>query len=341
MFQFAHPEYLYLYFALPFVFALYIYLNIKKRKDVSKLGTLELVKQMMPELSLKRSYLKFWIVFSALILAILLVAGPQFGTKVEKVEKRGIELVIAVDVSNSMLARDVSPDRLSRAKQLLSRIIDARKEDQIALIVFAGDAYVQMPLTSDTQSAKLFLNSIDPSLVPVQGTVIGKAIELGVNSFSSDKNVDKAMILITDAEDHEGNAMEIAKRAGDSGIMVNVIGIGSVDGSPIPESQYSNNFKTDTEGNIVVSKLNEEMAREIAQNGKGLFVQADNTNSAMNALESELDKLQKKDMESLSYSEYDEKFPIVAWILLVVLIVEVCIFDKKNRLFKNVRIFKR
>ena len=341
MFQFAHPEYLYLFFALPFVFAIYIYLNIKKRKDVSKLGTLELVKQMMPELSLKRSYLKFWIVFTALALGVLLVAGPQFGTKVEKVEKRGIELVIAIDVSNSMLARDVSPDRLSRAKQLLSRIIDTRKDDQIALIVFAGDAYVQMPLTSDTQSAKLFLNSIDPSLVPVQGTVIGKAIELGVNSFSSDKEVDKAMIIITDAEDHEGNAMEIAKRAGDSGIMINVIGIGSVDGSPIPESQYSNSFKTDTESNIVVTKLNEQMAREIAQNGKGLFVHANNTNSAMNALEDELDKLQKKDMESLAYSEYDEKFPIIAWILLVVLIVEVCIFDKKNRLFRNVRIFKR
>src|SRR5690554_2531880 len=153
MFRFAHPEYLYLFIALPFVFAIYIYLNIKKRKDVSRIGTLDLVKRMMPELSLKRSYLKFWIIFLALVLGILLVAGLQFGTKVEKVEKRGIELVIAVDVSNSMMARDVAPDRLSRAKQMLSRIIDSRKDDQIALIVFAGDAYVQMPLTSDTQSA--------------------------------------------------------------------------------------------------------------------------------------------------------------------------------------------
>ncbi|MDD2474809.1 MAG: VWA domain-containing protein [Dysgonamonadaceae bacterium] len=341
MFRFAHPEYLYLYIALPFVIVIYIYLNIKKRKDVTKLGSLDLVKQMMPELSLKRSYLKFWIVFVALILGVFLVAGPQFGTKVEKVEKRGIELVIAIDVSNSMLARDVTPDRLSRAKQLLSRIIDARKNDKIALIVFAGEAYVQMPLTTDTQSAKLFLNSINTNLVPVQGTVISKAIDLGINSFSSDKDVDKAMILITDSEDHEGDAIQIAKRAGDAGIMVNVMGIGSVDGSPIPESQYSNNFKTDTEGNVVVTKLNEEMAREIAHNGKGLFVQADNTNTAINALEAELDKLQTKQMESLAYSEYDEKFPIIAWILLIVLIVEVCIFDKKNRIFRNVRIFKR
>lgn len=341
MFRFAHPEFLYLFIALPFVVAIYIYLNIKKRKDVSKLGTLELVKQMMPELSLKRSYLKFWIIFAALVLGLLLVAGPQFGTKVEKVDKKGIELVIAIDVSNSMLARDVTPDRLSRAKQLLSRIIDARKDDQVALIVFAGEAYVQMPLTSDTQSAKLFLNSIDPSLVPIQGTVIGKAIDLGINSFSSDKDVDKAMILITDSEDQEGDAMQMAKKASDAGIMVNVIGIGSVDGSPIPESQYSSNFKTDTEGNIVVSKLNDQMAREIAQNGKGLYVQADNSNSAMNALDDALDKLQKKEMGSLSYSEYDEKFPIIAWMLLIVLVFEVCIFDKKNRLFRNFRIFKR
>ena len=341
MFRFAHPEYLYLFIALPFVVAVYIYLNIKKRKDVSKMGTLHLVKQMMPELSLKRSYLKFWFIFAALVLGILLVAGPQFGSKAEHVEANGIELVIAIDVSNSMLARDVKPDRLSRAKQLLSRIIDARREDKVGLIVFAGEAYVQMPLTTDTQSAKLFLNSIDPTLVPVQGTVISKAIDLGINSFSSDKDVDKAMIIITDSEDHEGDVVQMAKRASNAGIMVNVVGIGSVEGSPIPESKYSNSFKTDTEGNIVVTKLNEEMGIEIAQAGKGLFVRADNTNTAINALEDELDKLQKKDMGSMVYSEYDEKFPIIAWLLLIVLIIEVCIFDKKNRLFKNVRIFKR
>ena len=341
MFRFAHPEYLYLFIALPFVFAIYIYLNIKKRRDVSTIGALDLVKQMMPELSLKRSYLKFWLIFTALVLGVLLVAGPQFGTKAEKVETRGIELVIAIDVSNSMLARDVKPDRLSRAKQLLSRIIDARKEDKVALIVFAGEAYVQMPLTTDTQAAKLFLNSIDPSLVPVQGTVISNAIELGMNSFSSDTDVDKAMVIITDSEDHEGDAVRIAKRASDAGIMVNVVGIGSTEGSPIPESQYSNNYKTDVEGNIVVTKLNEDMAREIAQSGKGLFVYADNTNVAMTALEDELDKLQKKDMGSMVYSEYNEKFPIIAWMLLVILIIEVCIFDKRNRLFRNVRIFKR
>ncbi|BBD44264.1 MAG: VWA domain-containing protein [Petrimonas sp.] len=340
MFRFENPEYLYLFIAMPFLVALYIYLNIRKRNDVKKLGVLSTVKKMMPELSLKRSYLKFWLIFAALCTGIIMIARPQFGTKVENVEKEGIELVIAIDVSNSMLARDVSPDRLSRAKQILSRIIDVRKNDKVALIVFAGEAYVQMPLTSDTQSAKLFLNTIDPSLVPVQGTAIAEAITLGVSSFSGDQDVDKAMILITDGEDHEGNANEAARQASDAGIMINVIGIGSVEGTPVPESEYSNNYRTDSGGQVVVSRLNEQMAQEIAQNGKGLYVQADNSNTAVRALETELNELETKKTTSLSYSEYDEKFPFFAWILLIILIVEFLIYDKKNPLFKNIRLFR-
>ncbi len=340
MFRFENPEYLYLFIAMPFLVALYIYLNVRKRNDVKRLGMLSTVKRMMPELSLKRSYLKFWLIFAALCTGIFMIARPQFGTKVENVEKEGIELVIAIDVSNSMLARDVSPDRLSRAKQILSRIIDVRKNDKVALIVFAGEAYVQMPLTSDTQSAKLFLNTIDPSLVPVQGTAIAEAITLGVSSFSGDRDVDKAMILITDGEDHEGNANDAAKQASDAGIMINVLGIGSVEGTPVPESEQSNNYRTDSEGKVVVSRLNEQMAQEIAQNGKGLYVQADNSNTAIRALETELNELETKKTASLSYSEYDEKFPFFAWILLIILIVEFLIYDKKNPLFKNIRLFR-
>ena len=330
MFRFENPEYLYLFIAMPFLVALYIYLNVRKRNDVKKLGMLSTVKRMMPELSLKRSYLKFWLIFAALCTGIFMIARPQFGTKVENVEKEGIELVIAIDVSNSMLARDVSPDRLSRAKQILSRIIDVRKNDKVALIVFAGEAYVQMPLTSDTQSAKLFLNTIDPSLVPVQGTAIAEAITLGVSSFSGDRDVDKAMILITDGEDHEGNANDAAKQASDAGIMINVLGIGSVEGTPVPESEQSNNYRTDSEGKVVVSRLNEQMAQEIAQNGKGLYVQADNSNTAIRALETELNELETKKTASLSYSEYDEKFPFFAWILLIILIVVYQEFDNQN-----------
>lgn len=340
MFRFGSPEFLYLLIALPILVAFYVWMNIRKRNDVKKLGTLSLLKQMMPELSLKRSYLKFWIIFFVFTLGIFMLARPQFGTKVETVNKKGIELVIAIDVSNSMLARDVSPDRLSRAKQLLSRIIDERKDDQVALIVFAGEAFVQMPMTSDTQSAKLFLSTIDPSLVPVQGTAIADAINLGVNSFSSEKDVDKAMILITDGEDHEGNAIEAAKQAADKGIMINILGIGSPQGSPVPLNENSSDFKTDMQGNIVLSKLNEQICKDIAAAGKGLYVQVDNSNTALRILQSELDKLQTKDSQTLSYSEYDEKFPIFAWMILILLIFEILIYDKKNPLFKNIQLFK-
>lgn len=340
MFRFENPEYLYLFIAMPFVVALYVFLNIKKRNDVKRLGFLATVKRMMPELSLKRSYLKFWLIFAALCSGIIMIARPQFGTKVENVEKEGIELVIAIDVSKSMLARDASPDRLTRAKQILSRLIDVRRNDKVALIVFAGEAYVQMPLTSDTQSAKLFLNSIDTNIVPVQGTALAEAINLSVNSFSSDKDVDKAIVLITDAEDHEGSAYEVAKVASDNGIMVNVIGIGSTDGTPLPESEFSDRYKSDNDGQVVVTRLNEQIAQQIAKNGKGLYIQADNSNAAINALEAELNNLQSKKTSTLSYSEYDEKFTIFAWLMLIILIVEFLVYDKKNPIFKNVRLFK-
>ncbi len=340
MFRFGNPEYLWLFFLMPLLLALYIFLNIRKRKDVEKMGVRSTLKKMMPGLSLKRSYLKFWLIFAALCVGIFMVARPQFGTKVELVEKEGIELAIAMDVSNSMMAEDVSPNRLARAKQILTRLIDVRKNDKVALIVFAGEAYVQMPLTSDTQSAKIFLNSIDPSLVPIQGTAIGQAIGLGMSSFSSDQDISKAMIIITDGEDHEGNAATMAAEAAKAGITINVVGIGSPDGSPIPSPERGSNFMADNEGNVVVSRLNEQMGMEIAQSGEGIYVRADNSNNAVRALEARLDELDTGKTTSLSYSEYDEKFPILAWILLVLLIVEVLIYDMKNPLFRNVRLFE-
>ncbi|MDR2815207.1 MAG: VWA domain-containing protein [Proteiniphilum sp.] len=340
MFRFGNPEYLWLFFAMPLLLAIYIYLNVRKRKDVQKMGNLATLKMMMPELSLKRSYLKFWFIFAALCAGVFMIARPQFGTKVETVEKDGIELVIAIDVSNSMLAEDVSPNRLARAKQILSRLIDLRRNDKVALIVFAGEAYVQMPLTSDTQSAKIFLNTINPSLVPVQGTAIGQAISLGMSSFSSDQEMSKAMVIITDGEDHGGSAVNIAAEAAKAGVMINVLGIGSPEGSPIPAAEYGKNFMTDPEGNVVVSRLNEQMAMEIAQSGGGLYVRADNSNSAVRALETHLDELETGKITSLTYSEYDEKFTLFAWIVLIILLVEILVYDKKNPLFGNVRVFK-
>lgn len=340
IFKFANPEFLYLFFAIPVFIIGFILLNIAKRKSVEKLGTLALVKKMMPELSLKRSYLKFWVVMVAIGFGIIVLARPQFGTKVEKVDKKGIELVIAIDVSNSMLAEDIKPSRLTKAKQILTRIIDERKNDKVAIVVFAGEAFIQLPLTPDNQSAKLFLESIDPSLVPVQGTAIGSAIDMSMSCFSNDENIDKAIVLITDGEGLEGDAEGAAKRAADKGVHVNVVGIGTTEGSMIPLVAGSHEVKRDTQGQPVVTKLDEEMCRQIAKAGMGLYAHADNSNSALKSLEAELDKLQKKEIDGIAYSEYDEKFQIFAWAMLALLFLEVCIFDKKNRIFRNIRLFK-
>jgi len=340
VFRFANPEFLYLFFLIPVFIIGFIFLNIRKRKSVQKLGAISLVKRLMPELSLKRSYLKFWITLIAIGFGIIILARPQFGTKLEKVDKKGIELVVAIDVSNSMLAEDIKPSRLTKAKQMLTRIIDERKSDKVAIVVFAGEAFIQLPLTPDTQSAKLFLETINPDLVPVQGTAIGSAIDISMTCFSNDTDIDKAIVLITDGEGHEGDAEGAASRAAEKGVHVNVIGIGTTQGSMIPIAEGSTNVKRDTQGQPVITKLNEEMCRQIAKAGKGLYAHADNSNSALKALQAELEKLQKKEIDGVAYSEYDEKFQIFAWIMLILLLLEICIFDKKNRIFRNIRLFK-
>lgn len=340
MFKFANPEYLYLFFLAPVFIGGFIALNILKKKNVQKLGEIPLVKRMMPELSLKRSYLRFWIVLVALGFGIIVLARPQFGTKVEQVDKQGIELVIAIDVSNSMLAEDVKPNRLKRAKQMLTRIINERRNDKVAIVVFAGEAFIQLPLTADSQSAKIFLESINPSLVPLQGTVIGSAIDVSMSCFSNDKDIDRAIILITDGESHEGNAEAMAKKAADAGIHVNVVGIGSPQGAPVPVTEGSSRMRTDSQGNIVMSKLNEEIGKNVAKAGRGIYVVADNSNRALNDLTKALDELEKHDIEGVAYSEYDEKFHIFAWIMFALLLIDILIFDKKNRIFRNIRLFK-
>lgn len=340
VFKFANPEYLYLFFAIPVFIIGFIFLNIRKRKSVEKLGTLALVKKMMPELSLKRTYLKFWIVLVAIGFGIIVLARPQFGTKLEKLDKKGIELVIAIDVSNSMLAEDIRPSRLTKAKQMLTRIIDERRDDKVAIVVFAGEAYIQLPLTPDNQSAKLFLETINPDLVPVQGTAIGSAIDISMTCFSNDSEIDKAIVLITDGESHEGDAEQAAMRAAEQGVHVNVVGVGTAEGTVIPLAPGSNQVKRDTQGQPVVSKLNEEMCRQIAKAGQGLYAHADNSNSALKSLQAELEKLEKKEIEGVAYSDYDEKFQIFAWIMFILLFLEICIFEKKNRIFRNIKLFK-
>ena len=339
MFQFANPTYLYLLIALPLVALLYFYSNYRRKKRIEKYGDPALLEQLMPEVSKTRPNLKFWLVWAALGMLIFTLARPQFGSKMEKQKRSGVETIIALDISNSMLAEDITPSRLDKSKKLISRMVDEFTNDKVGLIVFAGDAFTQLPITTDYVSAKMFLESITPSLISSQGTNIGGAIQLALKSFTPQEGVGRAIIVITDGENHEGGALEAAKEAAEKGIQVYVLGIGSTDGSPIPSEEGGNEFRKDKDGNVIVTRLNEEMCRNIAQAGNGVYIRVDNSNSAQRALQKEIDKLAKNDVESMVYTEFDEQFQVIAWIALILLLAELLISEKKGNLIRNIKFF--
>lgn len=338
MFRFENPAYLYLLLLLPALIAFYLYSNYRRRRALRKFGDPELMASLMPDVSKYRPDVKFWLLFSAVSLFTLLLARPQFGSKQETVKRSGVEVMIALDISNSMLAQDVQPSRLERSKRIISRMVDEFQNDKVGLIVFAGDAFTQLPITSDYISAKMFLESINPSLITKQGTDIGAAIKLAVRSFTSQEGVGRTIIVITDGENHEGGVTEIIKVARDKGIQVNVMGVGNPDGSPIP-IEGTNDFRRDNKGNVVITRLNEEMCQEIAREGNGVYVRVDNSNNSQRRISQEIDKLAKADIETTVYTEYNEQFQAVAWLVLLLLLAELLILECKNPLFKNIRLF--
>lgn len=336
MFRFEDPAYLYLLLLLPILFLFYLYSNHRRRAAIRRFGDPDLMAQLMPDVSKYRPDVKFWLVFAALGLFVVLLARPQFGSKVENVKRRGIEVVIALDISNSMLCRDVQPSRLDKAKMLVSRLVDQMENDKVGMIVFAGDAFTQLPITSDYISAKMFLESINPSMITKQGTAIGAAIELAYNSFTSQKNVGKEIIVITDGENHEEGAEEAARAAAKKDIKVSVLGVGLPNGGPIP---MQGGFLRDGSGNVVVTRLDETMCQSLAKEGNGIYARVDNTDYAERAIENDMDKLAKADVESKVYSDYNEQFQAVAWVIFAVLLIEMLILERKNPLFKNIHLF--
>lgn len=340
MFRFGEPIYLYFLLIIPFLVVFYIYTNYRRRKKLRQYGDPELMAHLMPNVSKYRPDVKFWLVTAALVMVIFMLARPQFGSKMETVKRQGVETVVALDISNSMLAQDVTPSRLEKSKKLVSRLVETFNNDKVAMIVFAGEAFTQLPITSDYISAKMFLETISPSLITTQGTDIRGAIDLAMKSFTPNEGVGRAIVLITDGENHEGGAVEAAQQAAEKGVRVFVLGVGSPDGSPIPV-EGTNDFRRDKDGNVVVTKLNEQMCQEIAKTGNGMYVRVDNTNNAERALNAEINKLAKADVETQVYTEFDEQFDVLAWLALILLAADVMLLNRKNPLFKNVKLFKQ
>ena len=340
MFRFAHIEYLWLLMLIPVFIAGYIVFIQRKKRQLKAFGDPELTAELMPNVSRIRPIVKFGLVLLAFALLVIAVARPQYGQKEKTVKRQGIEVMIALDISNSMLAEDVAPNRLDRAKQMLSKLIDNMVDDKVGLIVFAGEAYVQLPITCDYVSAKMFLNTITPDLIKTQGTAIGDAIMTCIRSFGEEeKGVSRAIILITDGENHEDDALAAAKAATEKGIKVFVAGIGKPDGSPIPVPG-TNNFRKDRSGNVVVSKLNEDMCREIAQAGQGIYVRCDNTNTATRAIQKELDNLASSEIETKVYADYNEQYQGFVLLALLILLIDFFIFNRKNKALAKLDLFR-
>jgi Ca-activated chloride channel family protein len=302
---------------------------------------MKLVNRLIPDKSKSRAIVKFLILMLAYTFIIFALANPQIGSKLEKIERKGIDLVIAIDVSNSMLAQDIKPSRLLRARQSISKLIDKLKNDRIGIVVFAGNAYTQLPITTDYSAAKLFLSTINTDIVPTQGTAIAEAIELSTESFDDNKH-EKAIIIITDGEDHEGDAIQAASATAKKGIRIYTIGMGLPEGGPIPvfnKSGVQTGFKKDLKNNTVITKLNETMLQQIASKGNGKYVRANNAQTGLSIIFDEINKLEKTEFESRVFSDYEDRFQYLLVPALLLLLIEFLIFERRGRRFRNVNLF--
>ena len=325
---------------LPVLALIFAAVFSQRKKALKRFGNPEVIGPLMPAVSFSRPVLKSLLVLLALASLIFGIARPQFGSKLREIKREGVEIIIALDVSNSMMAEDIQPNRLERAKQAIARLVDRLVNDKIGLIVFAGDAYTQIPITTDYVSAKLFLTSISTDIVPKQGTAIGSAIELGMKSFTQQEETSKALIIITDGENHEDDAVQAAQQAAEKGIKVHAIGIGLPQGAPIPV--YAGGQKTyrkDNQGETVISKLDETMLRRIAAAGEGVYIRSTDTRVGLDKLFDEINKMEKQEMESKIYSDYDERFQYVFGISLFFLLLDFFVLDRKNRWLSKIKLF--
>lgn len=339
--SFHSPIYLYLLLLIPVIIAVYFYSNYRRKSRIRRYGDAELLKSLMPSIAPVRSAVTFWLSLLAFALLVVALARPRYGTHKETVVTKGVEVVVALDVSNSMLAQDIYPNRLEKAKKLIMRMMSKIKGNKVSLIVFAGDAFIQLPATEDYVSANMIVNEIQTGLIKNQGTNVAAAIDLAMNSFSDNEKIGKAIVVITDGENHEEGAVEAAQAAAEKGVKLYVLGVGTTDGGRIPYvedeifGQYrkqnsGDKFLRDSKGENVITKLNETAAKEIAAAGNGSYIRVDDSSAAQDYIESELGKLAQDEVKSEVFTKFNEQFDIIglmAFMLLIIDVVAIAIID--------------
>lgn len=328
MINFAQAQYLFLLLLIPFFFLVQALVLRLRRRRIRKFGDEKLVAQLMPSYAKAKVWVRLTLFSLGFFFLVIGLSRPQIGAKLKEHETKGAEIMIALDVSNSMLAEDYSPNRLERAKLAISRLVDKLRDDRIGLIVFAGNSFVQLPITTDYVSAKMFMNSISTESVPVQGTAIGEAINTAMRSFSSQSEKSRAIIVITDGENHEDDPVAAAKQAADMGVRVFTIGVGSPEGKPIP---MDGELLKDKDGNIVVTRLDEKVLQEVAQAGNGLYVRAGNSEFGLNPIIEDIRRMEDEKYSSIVFEEYDEQFMYFLAIALFFFVIEILVGDRRSK----------
>ena len=339
MFRFANPQYLWLLVVLPVMVALFWLAARSRRKRIARFGHPDVLQELMPDVSTGRVTLRFLLLLGAMLCLILAAARPQFGSKLREEKTQGIEMMLVVDVSNSMLAEDFEPNRLERTKYAIGKLFDGLQQDRVGLVVFAGEPKVQLPITSDYRMAKAFARRIDPSLVAEQGTAIGRALEQALLSFSSDteQSHGRVIILITDGENHEDDALAVAERAAKQGVRIFTIGIGTPEGAPI---QINGEFIKDENGEMVVSKLNEEMLAQIADITGGAYVRATKQSIGLDEIVKTINDMEQTELSTIRFEELNEQYQYLLIAALVLLLAEFVILDRRNPLLAHLNIFR-
>ncbi len=335
MFRFEKEIYLYILFAIPLFTIIFVIVRIARKKALSNFAETELLNKLIPNVSKYKATFKFAILMIALALIILGVANPELGTKLENIKREGVEVMIALDVSNSMLAEDIKPSRLERAKQSINKLIDQLSNDKIGIVVFAGESFLQLPITTDYSAAKLLLSTVDVDMIGTQGTAIGSAIEMAKKSFDmNNRKVNKVLIIITDGENHEDDALGKASEISKDGVIVHTIGMGSIKGSPIPIFNNGNrsDFIRDRSGEIVITKLNADALQQIAAAGNGKFIRSGTTDPDLGQLIKEINKLDKTQFETKQFTDFETKFQYFLFAGLLLLIAELFLTEEKNKM---------
>ena len=340
MVRLAHYYFLYALLLVPvFIILFWLYLSWKQRA-LKAFGDLSIIRQLMPDTSKSRPILKFILLMLGFISLVIGLADPQIGSKLEEAKRKGVDIMVCLDVSYSMLSQDIQPSRLERAKFAISKLIDRLDNDRLGIVIFAGEAFTQLPITSDHGAAKMFASTIGTDLMPVQGTAIGAAIDLAVKSFDENNLKNKAIIIISDGENHEDDAVGSANKANEKGIRVYCIGEGTPEGAPIPMPNSSNQYLKDNSGTTVVTKLAEAELQRIASSGKGIYVRASNAENGLNTIFDEINKMEKKEYESKVFSDYEDRFQYFIGLALLFLVLELIIFERKSKLFRKFNPFK-